>query len=94
MLFVADKILPDNITCFEYLDSIRQAKSYKESDDTLEGLLEFAEIDKNANVGSLSVGERNRLLPESVKLNMKNRPKVLHYNGLRGFGTFTQWVNY
>ncbi len=62
VLFVADGILPDNIICFEYLDSIRQAKSYKESDDTLEGLLEFAEIDKNANVGSLSVGERNRLL--------------------------------
>ncbi len=62
VLFVADKILPDNITCFEYLDSIRQAKSYKESDDTLEGLLEFAEIDKNANAGSLSTGERNRLL--------------------------------
>ena len=66
MLFVADEILPDNITCFEYLDSIRQAKSYKESDDTLEGLLEFAEIDKNANVGSLSVGERNRLLLTGV----------------------------
>ncbi len=66
MLFVADEILPDNITCFEYLDSIRQAKSCKESDDTLEGLLEFAGIDKKANVGSLSVGERSRLLLTGV----------------------------
>ena len=60
--FVDDEILPDHITCFEYLDSIRQTKSYNESDDTLEGLLEFAEIDKDANVDSLSVGERSRLL--------------------------------
>lgn len=62
VLFVADEILPDNITCFEYLDSIRQAKNYKESDDTLEGLLELAGIDKNANIGLLSVGGKNRLL--------------------------------
>jgi len=66
VLFVSDEILSDNITCFEYLDSIRQAKNYKESDDTLEGLLEFAGIDKNANVGSLSVGERSRLLLTGV----------------------------
>lgn len=65
-LFVDDEILPDNITCFEYLDNIRQTKSYNESDDTLEGLLEFAEIDKDANVGSLSVGERSRLLLTGV----------------------------
>ncbi len=45
-LFVDDEILPDQITCFEYLDSIRQTKSHKEPDDTLEGLLEFAEIEK------------------------------------------------
>ena len=66
VLFVADEILQDHITCFEYLDSIRQTKDYKETDDTLEGLLEFAEFDKNANVGSLSVGERNRLLLTGV----------------------------
>ncbi|MCM1128112.1 MAG: hypothetical protein NC429_16785 [Lachnospiraceae bacterium] len=64
--FVDDEILPDHITCFEYLDSIRQTKNYNESDDTLEGLLEFAEIDKNANIGSLSVGERSRLLLTGV----------------------------
>ena len=66
VLFVADEILQDHITCFEYLGSIRQTKDYKETDDTLEGLLEFAELDKNANVGSLSVGERNRLLLTGV----------------------------
>lgn len=66
VVFVADEILPDHITCFEYLDSIRQTKSHKEPDDTLEGLLEFAEIDKNASVGSLSVGERSRLLLTGV----------------------------
>lgn len=65
-LFVDDEILPDQITCFKYLDSIRQTKSHKEPDDTLEGLLEFAEIDKNASVGSLSVGERSRLLLTGV----------------------------
>lgn len=65
-LFVDDEILPDHITCFEYLDNIRQTKNYNESDDTLEGLLEFAEIDKDANVGSLSVGERSRLLLTGV----------------------------
>ena len=68
VLFVTDELLPDHITCFEYLDSIRQTKSHKEPDDTLEGLLEFAEIDKNANVGSLSVGERSRLLLTGVIL--------------------------
>ncbi len=46
VLFVADEILPDNITCFKYLDSIRQAKSCKESDDTLEGLLDLQELIK------------------------------------------------
>ncbi len=50
MLFVADEILSDNITCFEYLDSIRQTKNYNESDDTPEGLLEFAKIDKNPKI--------------------------------------------
>lgn len=62
VLFVTDEILPDHITCFEYLDSIRQTKSHKEPDDTLEALLEFAEIDKDAKIGSLSVGGRSRLL--------------------------------
>lgn len=66
VLFVADEVMQDHITCFEYLDSIRQIN--KEPDDTLEGLLEFAEIDKNANVGSLSVGERSRLLLTGVIL--------------------------
>ena len=66
VLFVNDEILQDHITCFGYLDSIRQTKDYKETDDTLEELLEFAELDKNANVGSLSVGERNRLLLTGV----------------------------
>ena len=66
VLFVTDEILPDHITCFEYLDSIRQAKSHKEPDDTLEGLLEFAEIDKNAETGLLSVGGRSRLLLTGV----------------------------
>lgn len=68
VLFVADEVMQDHITCFEYLDSIMQTKSHKEPDDTLEGLLEFAEIDKNANVGSLSVGERSRLLLTGVIL--------------------------
>lgn len=68
VLFVADEIMQDHITCFEYLDSIRQTKSHKEPDDTLEGLLEFAEIDKNENIGSLSVGERSRLLLTGVIL--------------------------
>lgn len=68
VVFVADEILPDHITCFEYLDSIRKTKNYKNPDDTLEGLLEFAKIDKNANVGSLSVGERSRLLLTGVIL--------------------------
>ena len=58
--------MPDHITCFEYLDSIRRTKSHKEPDDTLEGLLEFAEIDKDAKIGSLSVGGRNRLLLTGV----------------------------
>ena len=31
VLFVTDEILPDHITCFEYLDSIRQTKSHKEA---------------------------------------------------------------
>lgn len=30
VLFVTDEILSDHITCFEYLDSIRQTKSHKE----------------------------------------------------------------
>lgn len=68
VLFVADEILPDHITCFEYLDSIRQTKNYNEPNDTLEGLLEFAKIDKSANVGSLSAGERSRLLLAGVIL--------------------------
>lgn len=66
VLFVTDEILPDHITCFEYLDSIRQTKSHKEPDDTLEALLEFAEIDKDAKIGSLSVGGRSRLLLTGV----------------------------
>lgn len=68
VLFVTDEVLPDHITCFEYLDSIRQTKIHKEPDDTLEGLLEFAEIDKDAKIGSLSVGGRNRLLLTGVLL--------------------------
>ena len=36
VLFVTDEVLPDHITCFEYPDSIRQTKSHKEPDDTLE----------------------------------------------------------
>ncbi len=67
-LFVSNEILPENITCFEYLDSIRQSKRYKETDDTLDGLLEFARLDKNANVGLLSLGERSRLLLTGVML--------------------------
>ena len=65
-LFVDDEILPDQITCFEYLDSIRQTKSHKEPDDTLEALLEFTEIDKDAKIGSLSVDGRSRLLLTGV----------------------------
>ena len=66
VLFVTDEILSDHITCFEYLDSIRQTKSHKEPDDTLEALLEFTEIDKDAKIGSLSVGGRSRLLLTGV----------------------------
>ena len=61
VLFVADEVLQDHITCFEYLDSIRQTKSHKEPDDTLEALLEFAEIDKDTKIDSLSVGGISRL---------------------------------
>ncbi len=66
VLFVTDEILPNHITYFEYLKNIRQTRSHKEPDDTLEGLLEFAGIDKNAETGSLSVGERSRLLLTGV----------------------------
>ena len=44
----------------------RAIKSHKEPDNTLEALLEFAEIDKDAKIGSLSVGGRSRLLLTGV----------------------------
>lgn len=60
VLFVTDEILSDHITCFEYLDSIRQTKSHKEPDDTLEALLEFAEIDKDAKIRFVICGRKKQ----------------------------------
>lgn len=61
-LFVSDEIIPEQMTCFEYLCDIRRQRELMESDDILGGLLELAGIDKNLNVKLLSKGERNRLL--------------------------------
>lgn len=66
VLFVTDEILPERMTCFEYLDSIRQKKRYREPDDIIEGLLILVGIDKNAKVSSLSVAERRRLILTDV----------------------------
>ena len=59
VLFVTDEILPDHITCFEYLDSIRQTKSHKEPDDTLEGPLTDYESWMPDFLGGLAKGIEN-----------------------------------
>lgn len=59
VLFVTDEILPDHITCFEYLDSIRRTKNHKEPDDILEGPLTDYESWMPDFLGGLAKGIEN-----------------------------------
>ena len=64
ILFVSDDMVPDNKSCYQYIKDFCNANNLFESEDTLLGLLEFAEIEEHFihTCTDLPLGIKRRLI--------------------------------